>query len=115
MKRHTATIGIVALGLSALLTHDCRAGQVTGRDKSAPNTDEVAPAVAQTESTTATSDDTITITTGTRLPQKVRKAGQITDSTSCLTVIDQATIAGSGAGSLSQVLRRVAGVTVRGP
>jgi len=115
MIRHTAAIGIAALGLSALLIHDCQAGQVTGRGNSTPKTIAPAPAVAQTESSATTPDDTITITTGTRLPHKVRIAGQITDSTSCLTVINQKTIAGSGAGNLAQVLRRVAGVTVRGP
>jgi hypothetical protein len=111
MKRHTVTIGIVALGLSALLTHDCRAGEVANKGKSTA----AKPAKIQAAPPAADSDNMITVTTGTRIPQKVRKAGQITDGSSCLTVIDHATIAGSGAGDLAQVLRRVAGVSTRGP
>jgi outer membrane cobalamin receptor len=111
MKRHTVTIGIVALGLSALLIHDCRAAEITGKGIQTA----VAPAKVPPAPAVKDADNMITVTTGTRLPQKVRRAGQITDSGDCLTVIDSKTIARSGAGDLAQALRRVAGVSVRGP
>ena len=115
MKRYTVSFGVVVLGFGVLLTYDCHAGPVTGKDKSSPTATAAVPAAVQSESEAAASDDLITVTTGTRLPQKVRKTGQITDGANCLTVIDQKTIAGSGAGSVAQVLRRVAGVRVSGP
>jgi outer membrane cobalamin receptor len=49
---------------------------------------------------------TETITTGSRLPQKVQRNRQITDAASPVTVFDQKDIQTSGASSVEELLRR---------
>jgi outer membrane cobalamin receptor len=120
MKTCGFKVGVGVLCANALLLVICQAAEGTGKAGSVSNVTAVAstsvsqavqPRGTQTLVAAKTGTDVVT---GSYIPSKMKRAGQITDGPYNLKVIDRTEIENSGAASVAQVLAMQPGIRVRG-
>ena len=120
MKTRGFKVGVGVLCANALLFVICQAAEGTGKAGSVSNVTVVASTSASqivqpTGTQTLVAAKTgANVVTGSYIPGKMKRSGQITDGPYNLKVIDRTEIENSGAASVAQVLARQPGIKVSG-
>ena len=120
MKTRGFKVGVGVLCVNVLLLVICQAAEGTGKAGSVSNVTVVASTSASQivqprgTQTLVAAKTGANVVTGSYIPGKMKKAGQITDGPYNLKVIDRTEIENSGAASVAQVLARQPGIKVSG-